>query len=59
MPFQQYVTPGHARLVINDYVTPHFKGGLRQANALPAEANRQGPQALAAAPFQYNPPAGL
>ena len=45
MPFRQYVRPGHARLVINGYVTPHFKGGLRQARALPAKVNRQRPQA--------------
>ena len=42
MPLQQYVRPGHAELVINGYVTPHFKGGLRQAHALRAEVNRQG-----------------
>ena len=59
MPFQQYVVPGHAQLVINGYVTPQFKRGLRQVDALRAEVNRQGPQAPAAAPFQFNPPAGL
>ena len=59
MPFRQYVRPGHARLVINGYATPQFKGCLGQVRALRAEVNRQGPQAPAAAPFQYNPLAGL
>ena len=48
MAFRQYVRPGHTRLVINCYVTPHFKGG-----------RRQGPQEPPAATFQYNPPAGV
>ena len=59
MPLQQYVRPGHARLVINGYVTPHFKGGLRQAHALRAKVNRQRPQAPAAAPFPFSPLTGL
>jgi len=59
MPFRQYARPGHARLVINDCVTPHFKGSLGQVRALRADVNRQGPQAPAAAPFQYNPLAVL
>ena len=59
MPFRQYVMPAHAKLVISGCVTPHFKGGLRQARALRPEVNRQGPRAPAAAPFQFNPLAGL
>ena len=43
MPFRQYVVPGHAGLVINAYVTPQFKGGLRPVDALRAEVSRQGP----------------
>ena len=39
-PFQQYVGPGHAELVINGYVTPHFKGGLHQVDAMRAEADK-------------------
>ena len=34
-------------------------GGLRQVDALRAEANRQGPQAPAAVPFPFNSQARL
>ena len=40
MPFHRNVGPGHGELVINDYVTPHFKGGLRQVDAMRAETDR-------------------
>ena len=40
-PFQQYVGPGRAELVVSGYVTPHFKGGLRQVDAMRAEAERR------------------
>ena len=39
-PFQQYIGPGHTELVINGYVTPHFKGGLKQVDAMRAEADK-------------------
>ena len=57
--FQQYVRPGHAELVSNGYVAPHFKGGLGQVHALRAEVNRQGPKTPAAVPFPFNPLAGI
>lgn len=39
-PFQQFVGAGHTELVIRGYVTPHFKGGLRQVDNMRAEADR-------------------
>lgn len=42
-PFQQYVGPGHTELAVNGYVTPHFKGGLGQVDAMRAEADRGEP----------------
>ena len=42
-PFQQYVGPGHTGLSIAGYVTPHFKGGLRQVDAMRAEADKGEP----------------
>ena len=38
-PFQQHIGPGHVELAINGYVTPHFKGGLRQVDDMRAEAD--------------------
>ena len=39
-PFQQYLGPGRVEMRIDGYVTPHFKGGLRQVDAMVAEADR-------------------
>lgn len=45
-PFQQYVGPGHVELSIRGYVTPHFKGGLGQVDAMRAEADSGEPVAV-------------
>ena len=42
-PFQQYVGPGRVEMQIDGYVTPHFKGGLRQVDDMVAEADKGEP----------------
>lgn len=42
-PFQDFVGAGHTELTISGYVTPHYKGGLRQVDAMVAEADRGEP----------------
>lgn len=39
-PSYQYVGTGHEELVINGYITPHFKGGLHQVEAMRREARK-------------------
>ena len=45
-PFQQYVGPGHTEITISGYVTPHFKGGLRQIEYMAALADAGEPRQL-------------
>ena len=42
-PFQQYLGPGHVEMHVDGYVTPHFKGGLGQVDAMRAEADKGEP----------------
>ena len=42
-PFQHYLGAGATELLVSGYITPHFKGGLGQIDAMRAEADRGEP----------------
>ena len=45
-PFQHYLGGGHTELLVSGYVTPHFKGGLGQIDAMRTEADKGEPMVV-------------